>query len=886
MNRMILHLVVSFLMVIILTYQPAAAQDFNFEATQTAGIGKADIKINIVAPAETTGDSYRVTFSVDELGGTLYSVENLGTQAIVVDALSIEETSPTFEGVQVTVNIPATQIDEIVEVRYAGDPVEPPVHVFRQGDRQGRGGNNSSGEYTFVSGGGGGFASVALREANTLGNDYEMRFDGNSDSLNYLVYGFTATGTIPVPFSFWNIGKGTPADTSDDRQIIAVGFDDSGNSELYDGGVAPSDGGPGDMFDRIYVLEIDPTVTAEADINSDGVVDYDDFLMDLENNGGDLSSLGIFNRPYSGATVIRRFSMVTLTGEPTFVPPPGTVVRINTTKLPTDQDVFEFATPDFGLYTNTLTLNFGSVAINSQFNLSLPVINSSNSAISISSIGLESGSYSISTTNLTIASGDTELIEIIFEPKELGLHAGSMTINSDDLTFPQYILTLEGEGLPPFEEGKINLLSRFDIKGEGKTRNDVLDVWGYYDESSHREFALVGYGIFAGPPNSGLHIIDVTDPSRPYEAAHLNTVPGFDVKTWQNYAYTVTGTGSGTGGIIDLINPDDPQVVGSFPSSHNVTIDENGFMYAESPGITIYDLKPDPTNPTVVWQGGSEGHDATIVGNTFYDFHGSAGTFFYDISNPASPDLLGSITQTPNIVYHHSGWPTKDGNYLYICDELSHRQGVETDITIWDISDIANPVLVNSIWDSMATIHNLFIVGDYVYTSYYNAGFKVFDAKDPVNPELIYEYDTEPNVDAVGFGSGAFGVYPYAHSGNIYVTDYNFGLFIFNSLDIASSVSETTLPQKFTVHDNYPNPFNPATNISYDLLEASHVEVGIFNILGQKIKGLLDENQNAGSHRLQWDGTNNNGIKVTSGVYYYRIDAGDKRVVKSMLLVK
>ncbi len=874
-----------FFLVAAISNQLVYSQEFAFEATQTAGVGKAIVKINIIGPSQTTGDSYRVTFTIDEFGGYFYSVENLNTQTTVVDALPVEETSPVFEGVQVSVNVPDFQIEEIIEVQYGGTSVQPPVHVFRQGDRQGRGGNNSTGDYTFVSGGGGTFESVASREANTLGSDYEIRFDGNPVNRNYLVYGFRGgDGTIPVPFSVWNIGKGTPDDTSDDRQILAIGREIGTYDGVYGGGESPSDGGPGDMYDRIYVLEIDPT--AAADINSDGVVDYHDFLTDLQNNGGDLSS-SIFGRPYTGARVIQRLSLVNLTSDFSYVPPSGTVIRINTTKLPTEQDVFEFATPDFELYTSTVTFNFGSVPINSQFSsIPLHIINSGNSVISISSFDLESEHFflAFATTSLAISPGDTERVEIVFQPEGLGLQTATMIINSNDAVFPQYVLTLEGEGLPPFEPGKINILSRFDIKVDGQKRNDVTDVWGYYDEASQREFALVGYGIFIGPPNSGLKIIDVTNPSRPVEVAHLNTVPGFDVKTWQNYAYTVTGTGSGFGSVIDLTNPDDPQVVGSFPSAHNITIAENGYMYAESPGIIIYDLNPDPTNPALVWQGGTSGHDATVVGDILYDFHGSAGTFFYDISNPAAPNLLGAI-QTPEISYHHSGWPTKDGRYLYICDEEPLLQSLLTDITIWDISDFANPVLVNSISDPTATVHNLFIIGDYVYTSYYSAGFKVFDASHPVNPQLIYQYDTEPNIEEVGF-DGAFGVYPFAPSGNVYVSDFNFGLFIFSSLDIASSVPETPLPRKFTVYDNYPNPFNPATTISYDLQEAGHVKVSIYNQLGQKIKILVDENHKAGSHRLQWDGTNNGGLIVTSGRYYYKIEADDKIAVKSMLFVK
>jgi len=141
----------------------------------------------------------------------------------------------------------------------------------------------------------------------------------------------------------------------------------------------------------------------------------------------------------------------------------------------------------------------------------LSIINGGNSAINISSIDLESEHFSLSTPSLSISPGDTQSVEIAFEPKELGLQTATMTINSNDAAFPQYVLTLEGEGLPPFEPGKINILSRLDIKVDGEKRNDVTDVWGYYDEVSHREFALIGYGIFTGPPNSGLKIIDVTD---------------------------------------------------------------------------------------------------------------------------------------------------------------------------------------------------------------------------------------------------------------------------------------------------------------------------------------------------------------------------------------
>ncbi len=108
-------------------------------------------------------------------------------------------------------------------------------------------------------------------------------------------------------------------------------------------------------------------------------------------------------------------------------------------------------------------------------------------------------------------------------------------------------------------------------------------------------------------------------------------------------------------------------------------------------------------------------------------------------------------------------------------------------------------------------------------------------------------------------------------------------------LETATSVGEDLfgdVPIKFQVNANYPNPFNPTTTISFELLADEHVKISIYNALGQIIKTLLDENLNGGGHRLQWDGTNYDGFKVTSGVYYYRIEAGKNSSVKPMLLVQ
>jgi len=94
------------------------------------------------------------------------------------------------------------------------------------------------------------------------------------------------------------------------------------------------------------------------------------------------------------------------------------------------------------------------------------------------------------------------------------------------------------------------------------------------------------------------------------------------------------------------------------------------------------------------------------------------------------------------------------------------------------------------------------------------------------------------------------------------------------------------LPTDFNLSQNYPNPFNASTQIRYTLPEAAHVKIEIFNVLGQRVKVLVDEFQTAGYKQILWDGRNEKGQGVSSGVYLYKISAGDYNEVLKMSLLK
>ena len=108
----------------------------------------------------------------------------------------------------------------------------------------------------------------------------------------------------------------------------------------------------------------------------------------------------------------------------------------------------------------------------------------------------------------------------------------------------------------------------------------------------------------------------------------------------------------------------------------------------------------------------------------------------------------------------------------------------------------------------------------------------------------------------------------------------------FDPLTGTSGVAPPALPSAFKVSQNYPNPFNPSTTILYSLPKKAKVTIDVYNILGQRVRRLVDKTMPAGEHRVVWDGTNNADDKVSTGLYFYRVKAGDMVDSKKMLLLK
>ena len=98
---------------------------------------------------------------------------------------------------------------------------------------------------------------------------------------------------------------------------------------------------------------------------------------------------------------------------------------------------------------------------------------------------------------------------------------------------------------------------------------------------------------------------------------------------------------------------------------------------------------------------------------------------------------------------------------------------------------------------------------------------------------------------------------------------------------LGNQSAQSNIPKVYSLEQNYPNPFNPSTTINFSIGQVTNVKLRVYNILGQQVMTLVDTRMTPGPHSVVFDAA-----KLASGVYFYRLDAGDFMSVKKMLLLK
>ena len=393
-------------------------------------------------------------------------------------------------------------------------------------------------------------------------------------------------------------------------------------------------------------------------------------------------------------------------------------------------------------------------------------------------------------------------------------------------SFPQITgeeVKCENDTAGEFPCENVDMLSFMPIKDIGGERGVRLnDIWGWKDQDTGKEYALIGR-------SNGTSFVDVTDPFNPIYIGDLPKTEGSrsnvwrDIKVYENHAYIVAdGAGNHGMQVLDLTLMREAKELpvtfeatahyDNIASAHNVVInEETGYAYivgssggGESCGGGLHMVNiQDPAKPTFSGcfadtetgrRGTGYSHDAQCViyqgpdvehqGKEICFGSNETALSIADVSNKDNPVAL-SVMSYPRVAYSHQGWLTEDHRYFYMNDEGDEVSGLvsNTRTLVWDVVDLDDPILVKEhLAETTAMDHNLYIKGNLMYQSNYDAGFRILDISDPESPVEVGYFDTTP---FEGTGGGSWSNYPYFESGAVIVSSSYEGLFILKKSDIA-----------------------------------------------------------------------------------------------------
>jgi len=324
----------------------------------------------------------------------------------------------------------------------------------------------------------------------------------------------------------------------------------------------------------------------------------------------------------------------------------------------------------------------------------------------------------------------------------------------------------------------ITLLSHLNLHAS------YSNSWPYIHPDG-REYVAVGSRL-------GTSIVRLMDPNNPVEVAFFpsSSCQTRDVDQYQTYLYVLgSGCSSDPGlQIISMADPDHPVLVstlhGIVETSENITIDPSrALLYTGESnqqqggfGLRIVSLA-DPLNPVVLFANDAyEVHDVTYQGTTLYAADLLNGEMHVlNVSDPASPlDVAAFTTGGPT----HSAWPSADGHFLYVTNEVVGGAGGE--LVVYDTQNPALPVEVfRSSLATPCTVHYPRVLGNLLYLAHYSAGVRIMDLSAPAWPVEVGFLDTWPG-DNLPF-AGVYDTSPFYPSGIATASDLGTGLYVYRA---------------------------------------------------------------------------------------------------------
>jgi len=431
--------------------------------------------------------------------------------------------------------------------------------------------------------------------------------------------------------------------------------------------------------------------------------------------------------------------------------------------------------------------------------------------------------------------------------------------------------------------------------------------------------AIRGDEAFVSAGHGGLVVLDISDPVSPLNL-HQHWLLGMvtDVEVANDCMLVAGGyacageksTRSDDAGllVVDLAAPQSPTVIGrtnvNTQPAHLACSGDLAFMAASYGGIHIHDVT-DPGAPEVVGTipTTTEGYAHAVDGDHLYTY--LSGDFLVmDVSDPAVPEVIGTVdldfhgdlAAANGVAYStvsHLGLRTIDvsdpalptalgwldlpsgaqepcllGDRLYVANGLSG-------LSVVDVSDPSHPTLLGSC-DLPGYAHTVACRWPYAYVAAaefgeIDGGLRVVDVSDPTAPVHVAGFDIPGYVEAVAVDGSM-----------VYVGARYTGVLMFRH----DATTGTETPAMAGRLVNRPNPFNPLTVVGFDVPRSGHVSVMVYDVAGRHVRTLVDGVRSAGMHEVAWNGLDERGRAVSSGVYLARMVAGEVRGSRAMVLAR
>lgn len=434
------------------------------------------------------------------------------------------------------------------------------------------------------------------------------------------------------------------------------------------------------------------------------------------------------------------------------------------------------------------------------------------------------------------------------------------------------------------------LLKNIDVAGRSYSA-----LWGYTAPDG-REYAILGY-------NRGTSFIDITDSANIREVDTLTglTSSWREMKTYSHYAYIVSEATNSKLQIVDLqYLPDSVSLVATwsyagYTKTHSISQSGNylylngGNAASSVGGVAVVDVS-NPVSLVKMGEWNTEYvHDCRVQNDTIWAANVYTGKMsIINASNKSSLQFVRNWQAYPQsaVSTHNCAFPvTRD--YIYTTNEVSSPAGK---LNVWDIRDLNNITFVRD-WQptgiTTAIVHNIETYGNYAVIAHYTAGIRILNISNPSNPVEVAWYDTYPSSNSTNF-SGCWGVYKFS-SGKIIGSDISNGLFVIKTNFIMTEIPEenNSTAKDYKLNQNFPNPFNPVTNIKFSLKENSKVSLKIYSIQGKEVADIINDRRDGGDYEINFDAGKYN---LNSGVYFYTLNVNNRSnsfsETKKMILTK